>query len=88
MSITNRQDMLDMAIDMLKQAKVAQESLDRIREKTNTPDSKLINNSMWAKHCYNIVRGGIGIIEINTNDLKILSEKDIYQDPDGNEDEE
>lgn len=80
MSIINRLQMLDMAIDMLKQARETQISVQRISEKGNVEESMFINNSQWAKHTYNIVRGGIGIIEINTEELKVLSQKDIYKD--------
>ena len=81
MSIINRLQMIDMAIDMLKQARETQISIQKISEKASIEESMFINNSGWAKHVYNVVRGGIGIIEINTEELKVLSSKDIYKHP-------
>jgi hypothetical protein len=73
--------MIDMAIEMLKQARETQISIQNIAEKASIEESMFINNSSWAKHVYNVVRGGIGIIEINTEELKVLSSKDIYKHP-------
>lgn len=81
MSIINRQQMIDMAIDMLKQARLTQISIQEISEKASIEESMFINNSGWDKHVYNVIRGGVGIIEINTEEIKVISSKDIYKNP-------
>ena len=50
MSIINRLQMIDMAIDMLKQARETQISIQKISEKASVEENMFINNSGWAKH--------------------------------------
>lgn len=66
----NKLDLLDMAINMLNQAKDIQKSLEEISRKSEINGGECfefqINEKEWAKHVYNIVRSGVGILEINT----------------------
>src|SRR5580692_5158885 len=78
---TTRIEMLNMAMNMLEQAKIAQLSFEKIAEKSylECKDCSEIIDSRWAKNIYIIIRGAVGIIEMSTNDIRIISEKDIYK---------
>lgn len=88
MSNPNRLELIDMALSILQQVKTSQEALNKVIDKADIQENRFINSSMWAKHVYNIVRGGVGLIEINANELKILSERDIYREPEDERDDD
>lgn len=66
----------------LDQARIAQKSLDSVRKKLEIDYDSQNSERMWAKHCYNMIRSGVGIIEINSEELKILSQQQLYKDED------
>lgn len=74
-----RLEILEMASNMLEQAKIAQKSIEEIMRKTGKTSQNYckMSDSLWAKHVYRLVRTGVSIIEITTKDLKVLSEKDF-----------
>jgi hypothetical protein len=75
----SRLEILEMASNMIEQAKIAQKSIQDMKKKF--PHVRLpfceISDSKWAKLVYNIVRSGVSIIEITTHDLKVFSEQDF-----------
>ena len=68
-------ELIDMAIGILEQAKNCQKSLEILREKLEINYDNDSTDSLWAKHCYHMIRAGIGIIEINTHETTILSHR-------------
>lgn len=77
----SRLDLLDMAINMLNQAKDTQKSLEEISRKSEINGGECfeiqINEKEWARHVYNIVRSGVGILELNTDEIRSLSQKEV-----------
>lgn len=69
----DRIEFLDMAINMLTQAKISQKALEEIYDKADEEMKSKINDQIWARHIYQIIRGVMGIIEMNTTDLVLLS---------------
>lgn len=75
----DRIQMIDMAINMLSQAKTSQQSIEKIVENNDISligfgDQKSTSNdSLWGKYIYSIIRGAVGLLEINTSDIQSLS---------------
>jgi Na+/phosphate symporter len=79
----SRIEMLDMAINILQQSKLAQKSCEDIRRKTSNigMDYFKVSDRKWAKHIYNVIRSGVAIIEMTTEDLTVLSLQDFFKPP-------
>lgn len=79
----SRLEMIDMALNMLQQAKLAQKSCEDIRRKTSNLGMEYckVSDSKWAKLIYQVVRSGVAIIEMTTEDLAVLSRQDFLKPP-------
>jgi len=80
MSKPNKVELIDMAINMLQQAKDSIISLDKIREKLDQHYDTSRSDALWARHCYQMIRSGVGIIEVTTAEIQDLSCRDIYKE--------
>ena len=74
---TNNIDLMNMAIDMLRQSISTQESLNSIYEKLEIKNEDSTYGKQSARFNYQIIRGCVGLLEINTDQIKILSTQDI-----------
>lgn len=77
MSRPNKTELIDMAMSMLKQAKESIESLEKIRGKLDQFYDTSKSDALWARHCYQMIRAGVGIIEVTTAEITDLSNRDI-----------
>ena len=73
----NNIELMHMAVDMLSQSISTQESLNTIYEKLGIKDEECVYNRLSARFNYQIIRGCVGIMELNTDQIKTLSQKDI-----------
>ena len=80
MSRPNKTELIDMAINMLEQAKESIESLEKIREKLDQYYDTSKSDALWARHCYQMIRAGVGVIEVSTAEITDLSHRDIYKE--------
>lgn len=76
----DRIQMLDMAINMLNQAKSSQQAIEKIVDNNDLSllgfgDKKGdVTNGLWGKYIYSIIRGAVGLMEITTSDIERLAE--------------
>lgn len=51
--------------------------METIRSKLDEYYDTSRSDALWARHCYQMIRAGLGIIEVNTAEMIDLSHRDI-----------
>lgn len=75
----DRIQMLDMAMNMLMQAKISHTSINKIVDNNDITllgfgdKASYSEDATWGRHIYAIIRGCVGLLEINTADIQSLS---------------
>ena len=76
MSNMKKIELIDMAINMLQQAKDTCISLQIIRSKLDQYYDTSLSDALCERHCYKMIRSGVGIIEVNID----LANRDLFKD--------
>jgi len=80
MSKPNKTELIDMAINMLQQARDSCIAIETIRSKLDQYYDTSRSDALWARHCYQMIRSGVGIIEVNTAEITDLSHRDVFKE--------
>lgn len=72
-------ELIDMAINMLNQARASTQAIDNLRFRLDSPLDSSLSDALLARYCYKIVRSAVGVIEVNTKQIQYLSNMDFEQ---------